>query len=690
MKLARSLAAAIVVISLAVPVASATTGPGDNGTIAFINSDVISTYDPATGLVDPLVENFQFIADLNWSSDGSKLTFAGQEAGANDNSLYVIDADGTDLTAVPTAGVTLVQGPDLSPDGTSLAFKGVANGRFDLFRVDLATLAVTRITNDTNIEGPAAWSPDGDLLVFERSLNGFGPPGGPPNNFDIYTAAPDGTGLTRLTTVAAAEYGPTWSPDGAQIAFVRPDGSFREDVWIMDRDGSDPVNLTATSSVDEQLPAFSPDGLSVVYTRLDVDSTSLAIRASDGSGAEEVLGVRGFDPSWGVTQGQPALRIRGVPDRAPEGNGWYLPPVTISWLVNGEPGLLPDVQVTEEGENQVVLSDEYCLEDGTCARGRITIDAEATAPTVEGVPDRDPDVNGWYTAPVSITWVRDDPAPSSGLVNFPEPTLVEDDGANQVIESEPVCDSVGLCTSASVTVSLDTVAPSVDSLSVAPAVVAPGGAISVLANVSDATSGVARAEAYFGADPGVGNGIPLALAGGVASGSVPGPASAEVLTVRAVDAAGHTATRSVLVRVVTLDGQASGTGTIVPAGSTSDPGDQIPGGNGRAKAEFSLSAKYRQGELVPTGSFKFDLGSGFSLKSTSLSWLFVDGSTAEVAGLASIRGRNGAYPFVVRATDAANDRLVVRVWSPGADIDTDAPLYQASGRVSGQVKVAAG
>ena len=47
---------------------------------------------------------------------------------------------------------------------------------------------------------------------------------------ELYSVAPDGTGVTRLTWSATIEQHPAWSPDGTQIAFADPAGISLVDV----------------------------------------------------------------------------------------------------------------------------------------------------------------------------------------------------------------------------------------------------------------------------------------------------------------------------------------------------------------------------------------------------------------------------------------------------------------------------
>jgi len=40
------------------------------------------------------------------------------------------------------------------------------------------------------------------------------------------------------------DVGPAWSPDGSKIAFVSAGAEEKFDIWVMDGDGSNKINLT--------------------------------------------------------------------------------------------------------------------------------------------------------------------------------------------------------------------------------------------------------------------------------------------------------------------------------------------------------------------------------------------------------------------------------------------------------------
>ncbi len=66
----------------------------------------------------------------------------------------------------------------------------------------------------------------------------------------------DGSDQTRLTQDAADDWGPTWSPDSAWIAFAS-DRDGNAEIYIMNANGRNQTRLT-DNAVDDWLPAWSP------------------------------------------------------------------------------------------------------------------------------------------------------------------------------------------------------------------------------------------------------------------------------------------------------------------------------------------------------------------------------------------------------------------------------------------------
>jgi TolB protein len=105
--------------------------------------------------------------------------------------------------------------------------------------------------------GPAASGPG--RLAFASAAE----PGG---QLDLFVARGDGADAVAIASSRKAEYTPTWSPDGAELAFrVNRPGPYAPDIWVANADGSDARNLTVTPDDTEWSPAWSPDGSRIAY-----------------------------------------------------------------------------------------------------------------------------------------------------------------------------------------------------------------------------------------------------------------------------------------------------------------------------------------------------------------------------------------------------------------------------------------
>jgi Tol biopolymer transport system component len=113
----------------------------------------------------------------------------------------------------------------------------------------------------------------------------------------IFTIAPEDGGQQKI----GPEYGysPSWSADGQKIVFVgysggdfgQDDGEFSQDIYVMNDDGSEREDLTASRAYDI-LPAFSPSGDEIVFSKAIFsrrsEQSDLFLMDSDGANKRQL------------------------------------------------------------------------------------------------------------------------------------------------------------------------------------------------------------------------------------------------------------------------------------------------------------------------------------------------------------------------------------------------------------------
>jgi Tol biopolymer transport system component len=122
--------------------------------------------------------------------------------------------------------------------------------------------------------------------------------GSGPNDIhaEIYAVDADGSGLVRLTDDPAADFDPSWSPDGRRIAYRHEDERSGQ-IYVMNADGSQQRNLTRRRGLDYS-PAWSPDGRRIAFGSVRAGKATIWVMRPDGSGRRRLSRVYGEYPAW--------------------------------------------------------------------------------------------------------------------------------------------------------------------------------------------------------------------------------------------------------------------------------------------------------------------------------------------------------------------------------------------------------
>ena len=162
--------------------------------------------------------------------------------------------------------------PAISPDGKGLVFASNRSGYWDLYRLELASGRVLRLTDSLEFDGSPTWSPDGVWIAYESYVD---------DNLEIFILNVETVEEPiRLTNHPAADYSPSWSPKGRQIAFVS-NRSGEPEIWLADLDQADEklyVNVSRSSSSLDAHPVWSIDGNALIWASVQDGFHQLLVR----------------------------------------------------------------------------------------------------------------------------------------------------------------------------------------------------------------------------------------------------------------------------------------------------------------------------------------------------------------------------------------------------------------------------
>jgi TolB protein len=231
--------------------------------------------------------------------------------------------------------------PDPEPDGPEvvpldgrgggvIAYCHQGSSLTEIYAVNADGSGNIRLVNRGQGLNHPDWSPAGDRLA----LAGYADA----TTYSIYAVNADGSNLLRLTQASGVlDKEPDWSPDGTKIVFVRdysPNQSNRQEIWVMDADGSnahwvgvqglgdtvewardgtiflfssetsggweifscqtsgaDTRQLTHANSLGQMHPSWSPDGNQIVFVDQQDGNWALTVMNADGTQSRRLLSL---------------------------------------------------------------------------------------------------------------------------------------------------------------------------------------------------------------------------------------------------------------------------------------------------------------------------------------------------------------------------------------------------------------
>jgi TolB protein len=295
---------------------------------------------------DPQVRKFahqfadEIIFKLSAGSPGiasTQIAFISSRTGSKE--VWVMDYDGANqhpLTSLRTISLM----PRWSPDASRIAFtcyqpvSGVTSAQICMYSMDAAKVVSFQRFRGTN--SAAAWSPDGTQLIFSSSMAGnpelyvTDTSGGKPKRLTfsnggstspawnpktgqsvvfvsdrggipkLYMMNADGTNV-NLLDVPDKGYliDPAWSPNGQLLAFSwrRPNGNY--DIYVMEPNSQQIINLTPDAGARNERPSWAPDGRHIVFESTRTGPRQIWTMLADGTQAHQLtLDGHNESPNW--------------------------------------------------------------------------------------------------------------------------------------------------------------------------------------------------------------------------------------------------------------------------------------------------------------------------------------------------------------------------------------------------------
>ena len=231
-------------------------------------------------------------AEAYFSKDDGRLILQSRHGGLPADQIFVMSAAGGEMKMVST-GKGKCTCSYFFPDGRRILYSSThrmgdapppppdhragyvwaVHDEFDLYVANADGTGLERLTTNDRYDAEATVSEDGQWIVFTSLRKG---------DLDLYKMRPDGSEFTRLTTEPGYDGGAFFSPDGSKIVYraMHPEGAelgeyralLREgkvkpmsmELWVMDSWGKKARQVARLGGANFG-PYWHPDGKRIIF-----------------------------------------------------------------------------------------------------------------------------------------------------------------------------------------------------------------------------------------------------------------------------------------------------------------------------------------------------------------------------------------------------------------------------------------
>jgi Tol biopolymer transport system component len=218
-------------------------------------------------------------------SDAGTLAYV--NASLRDTELVWIDRRGQPMGTLAAATRYGGETPQLSPDNRRAAIARGEPGREDIWILNAADGAATRLTFSPESDGLPVWAADGHRVLFKTGAQVFA---------KNVTTGVEETIMPSLPSLSDAVS--DWTRDGRFIVVQRTSGG-ATDLWVQPLTGERRAYPFVETRFNETQASVSPDGQWIAYTCNETGRDEVYVQSFPGAGRKRQVSTEGGAmPRW--------------------------------------------------------------------------------------------------------------------------------------------------------------------------------------------------------------------------------------------------------------------------------------------------------------------------------------------------------------------------------------------------------